>query len=72
MRIRGEWKYLYRAVDKAGATVDFLLTAMNEIVSVVRCVTADFALSKRRKRLPVQGIFGYTGCRRKCLTRCFW
>jgi putative transposase len=27
VRVRGEWKYLYRAVDKAGATVDFLLTA---------------------------------------------
>jgi putative transposase len=27
IRIKGVWKYLYRAVDKAGATVDFLLTA---------------------------------------------
>jgi len=24
VKIRGSWKYLYRAVDKAGATVDFL------------------------------------------------
>ena len=23
IRVRGEWKYLYRAVDKAGNTVDF-------------------------------------------------
>ena len=29
VRIRGQWKYLYRAVDKAGNTVDFLLTARN-------------------------------------------
>lgn len=25
VRVRGGWKYLYRAVDKAGATVDLLL-----------------------------------------------
>ncbi|MEA3160972.1 MAG: putative transposase [Gammaproteobacteria bacterium] len=27
LKVRGEWKYLYRAVDKAGNTVDFLLRA---------------------------------------------
>jgi putative transposase len=27
IRVKGQWKYLYRAVDKAGHTVDFLLTA---------------------------------------------
>jgi hypothetical protein len=25
-RVKGEWKYLYRAVDKEGHTIDFLLT----------------------------------------------
>ncbi|MPW18150.1 IS6 family transposase [Paraburkholderia sp. CNPSo 3157] len=25
MKVKGQWKYLYRAVDKAGNTVDFLL-----------------------------------------------
>src|SRR3982074_2660267 len=25
IRVKGEWRYLYRAVDKAGNTVDFLL-----------------------------------------------
>ena len=25
VKVRGQWKYLYRAVDKAGNTVDFLL-----------------------------------------------
>jgi hypothetical protein len=24
VRVKGSWKYVYRAVDKAGATVDFL------------------------------------------------
>jgi len=27
VKIKGEWKYLYRAVDKKGSTIDFLLTA---------------------------------------------
>src|SRR5450631_2457054 len=27
IKVKGEWKYLYRAVDKAGNTVDFLLRA---------------------------------------------
>jgi putative transposase len=30
VRVKGSWKYLYRAVDKAGATVDFLLTAKRD------------------------------------------
>jgi putative transposase len=26
IRVKGEWRYLYRAVDKSGQTIDFLLT----------------------------------------------
>jgi len=28
IKVKGAWKYLYRAVDKEGNTIDFLLTAM--------------------------------------------
>jgi hypothetical protein len=35
VRIRGKWKYLHRAVDKAGNTVDFLLTETRRAFSVV-------------------------------------
>ena len=30
VKIKGEWKYLYRAVDKQGNTIDFLLTAKRD------------------------------------------
>ena len=34
--IQGAWKYLYRAVDKAGHTVDFLLTAQRDQEAATR------------------------------------
>ena len=33
IKIQGEWKYLYRAVDKRGDTVDFLLTKKRKRIS---------------------------------------
>jgi transposase-like protein len=36
VRIRGQWKYLYRAVDKAGNTIDFLLTAKRDRKAALR------------------------------------
>ena len=36
IRIRGEWKYLYRAVDKQGNTIDFLLTAKRDKKAALR------------------------------------
>ena len=36
VRVKGQWKYLYRAVDKAGQTVDFLLTAHRDRTAALR------------------------------------
>ena len=36
VRVKGAWKYLYRAVDKAGATVDFLLTERRDCKAALR------------------------------------
>lgn len=55
VRIKGQWIYLYRAVDKAGHTVDFLLTS-------TRDRAAAWPFCARR--------FGNTGARRRSrLTR---
>ena len=36
IKVKGAWKYLYRAVDKEGKTVDFLLTAKRDKAAVLR------------------------------------
>ena len=36
VRTKGQWKYLYRAVDRTGATVDFLLTARRDRKAALR------------------------------------
>jgi transposase-like protein len=36
IKVNGNWKYLYRAVDKEGKTVDFLLTSKRDIAAARR------------------------------------
>lgn len=36
IRVKGEWKYLYRAVDEEGNTIDFLLTAKRDRKAALR------------------------------------
>ena len=36
IKVKGVWKYLYRAVDKHGRTVDFLLTAKRDMAAAQR------------------------------------
>jgi putative transposase len=47
VRVKGEWKYLYRAVDKEGHTVDFLLTPSRD---------RDAAEAFLRKAIRAQGL----------------
>jgi putative transposase len=39
IRVKGEWRYLYRAVDKYGQTIDFLLTEHRDAAAALRFLT---------------------------------
>ena len=39
IRVKGEWRYLYRAVDKSGPTIDFLLTEHRDTEAARRFLT---------------------------------
>ena len=36
IKVNGQWKYLYRAVDKEGNTIDYLLTAKRDMKAAKR------------------------------------
>jgi len=36
VKIKGQWKYYYRAIDKQGQTIDFLLTATRDTKAALR------------------------------------
>jgi transposase, IS6 family len=36
IRVKGKWRYLYRAVDSSGATLDFLLSAKQDAAAAKR------------------------------------
>jgi transposase-like protein len=51
IRVKGKWKYLYRAVDSAGKTIDFLLSAKRDKRAAQRffrkALKANYACSPR-------------------------
>jgi transposase-like protein len=48
IRVRGQWRYLYRAVDKTGLTIDFLLTEQRD----EHAVTCFLTKAIRRHGVP--------------------
>jgi transposase, IS6 family len=54
--VKGAWKYLYRALDSTGQTIDFMLSANN-------LVEQDHRFIKRRVN-PGLGFFSFKTARR--------
>jgi len=50
VRVKGRWKYLYRAIDKDGATLDFFLADRRNAKAAKRFLRA--ALKRSRDWLP--------------------
>jgi len=55
IRVRGEWKYLYRAVDKQGNTDDFLLSQHRDIAAAKRFFTQAIEKHTAPKKITLDG-----------------
>jgi transposase-like protein len=55
IRVKGRWTYLYRAVDKQGLTVDFLLSEHRDIEAAKRFFTQAINQHGSPERITVDG-----------------
>ena len=51
--VKGKWKYLYRAVDKAGDTIDFLLTARRDRKAAMRFLCKAIGQSGMPEKITI-------------------
>jgi putative transposase len=55
IRVRGQWHYLYRAVDKAGQTIDLLLTTQRDCSAALRFLTKAIRRRGAPEKITVDG-----------------
>jgi len=55
IRVKGEWKYLYRAVDYQGNTVDFLLSEHRDIAAAKRFFTQAIEKHAAPEKITLDG-----------------
>jgi transposase-like protein len=55
IRVKGEWKYLYRAVDKQGDTVDFLLSEHRDITAAKRFFNKAIQMHGTPEKITLDG-----------------
>jgi len=61
IRVKGEWRYLYRAVDKYGETVDFLLTESRDQEAALRFLKKAIRRNGVPRRSRLTGVTPYHG-----------
>jgi len=55
IKVKGEWRYLYRAVDKTGQTIDFLLTEHRDIEAALRFLTQAIRRHGVPEKITIDG-----------------
>jgi transposase-like protein len=55
IRVKGQWYYLYRAVDKTGQTIDFLLTAQRDEQAATRFLTKAIRRHGVPEKITIDG-----------------
>jgi len=62
VKIRGKWAYLYRAVDRAGKTIDFRLSARRDVagakVFFAKAIGTQDALLRRLRWTATRHLVG--------------
>jgi transposase-like protein len=53
IKVKGIWKYLYRAVDRQGKTVDFLLTAKRDMAAAKRFFDKAMQMNGEPKKIAM-------------------
>src|SRR2546430_2688494 len=55
IKVKGQWYYLYRAVDKHGQTIDFLLTEQRDQEAAARFLTRAIRRHGVPEKIPIDG-----------------
>jgi transposase-like protein len=55
IKVKGQWRYLYRAVDKTGQTIDFRLTADRDEQAAKRFLTKAIRRHGVPETIPIDG-----------------
>jgi putative transposase len=55
IRVKGQWRYLYRAVDRSGQTIDFLLTEHRDTEAALRILTQAIRCHGVPEKITIDG-----------------